>query len=95
MSPKKYILICITLFALAQGYSQPVSRQDINLNNNWYTIANDSNQHAYDGFEKTAFRTQQWQTVHVPHNWDAYEGYRRLMHGNRHGYAWYRKTFWR
>src|SRR5687767_13087931 len=93
MSPKKYILICITLFALAQGYSQPVSRQDINLNNNWYTIANDSNQHAYDGFEKTAFRTQQWQSVHVPHNWDAYEGYRRLLHGNRHGYAWYRKTF--
>jgi hypothetical protein len=31
--------------------------------------------------------------VAVPHNWDAYAGYRRLRHGNRHGYAWYRKTF--
>ncbi len=29
----------------------------------------------------------------VPHNWDGYEGYRRLVHGNRHGYAWYRKKF--
>jgi beta-galactosidase len=90
---RKYILICIALFVVTQGYSQSVSRQDINLNNNWYTIANDSNQHAYDGFEKTTFRAQQWQNVQVPHNWDAYEGYRRLLHGNRHGYAWYRKTF--
>src|SRR5690606_6590510 len=22
-----------------------------------------------------------------------YEGYRRLLHGNLHGYSWYRKTF--
>lgn len=32
-------------------------------------------------------------TVDVPHNWDTYGGYRRLKHGNLHGYAWYRKTF--
>jgi beta-galactosidase len=31
--------------------------------------------------------------VNVPHNWDAYGGYRRLKHGNRHGTAWYRKVF--
>jgi len=29
----------------------------------------------------------------VPHNWDAYEGYRRMLHGNKHGYALYQKTF--
>ncbi|RXK86707.1 malectin domain-containing carbohydrate-binding protein [Filimonas effusa] len=30
--------------------------------------------------------------VTIPHTWDKYEGYRQLKHGNRHGYAWYRKV---
>lgn len=68
-------------------------RQDILLNSNWQTIANDSNQYAHDGFEQSTYRTANWLTVNVPHNWDAYEGYRRLLHGNRHGYAWYKKSF--
>jgi beta-galactosidase len=68
-------------------------RRDISMNDNWYSIANDSNQHAYDGFEREKFSVTSWQKVNVPHNWDAYEGYRRLHHGNRHGYAWYRKIF--
>ncbi|THU39789.1 DUF4982 domain-containing protein [Niastella caeni] len=68
-------------------------RHDILLNNYWQSIANDSNLHAYDGFEDPAFNTAGWQAVSVPHNWDAYEGYRRFHHGNRHGYAWYRRNF--
>ncbi len=68
-------------------------RRDVALDENWQSIANDTNQHAYDGFENTSFNTTVWQQVNVPHNWDAYEGYRRLHHGNRHGYAWYRRTF--
>ncbi|GAB3417045.1 hypothetical protein GCM10027516_10470 [Niabella aquatica] len=32
-----------------------------------------------------------WHQVNVPHNWDDYYGYRRLLHGNKHGDAWYRK----
>ena len=63
-------------------------RVDVLLNSSWYSIANDSNQHAYDGFENASFGTTGWQQVNVPHNWDGYEGYRRLHHGNRHGYAW-------
>jgi beta-galactosidase len=70
-----------------------VGRVDISLNDSWLSIANDSNQQAYDGFEDPSFSTAGWQQVTVPHNWDAYEGYRRLHHGNRHGYAWYRRTF--
>jgi len=69
------------------------TRTDISLDNNWQTIAHDKNPNAYAGFEKVAYKLQGWQTVNVPHNWDQYHGYRRLMHGNRHGYAWYRKTF--
>src|SRR4051812_35253697 len=68
-------------------------RRDLLLNSNWQSIANDTNQHAFDGFEDPSFSTASWQPVNVPHNWDAYEGYRRLLHGNRHGYAWYRRTF--
>jgi beta-galactosidase len=68
-------------------------RVDVSLNNSWLSIANDTNQNAYDGFEAASFNTAAWQPVNVPHNWDAYEGYRRLHHGNRHGYAWYRKSF--
>ncbi|MBS1660456.1 MAG: DUF4982 domain-containing protein [Bacteroidetes bacterium] len=35
-----------------------------------------------------------WVKVNVPHNWDEYDGYRRLRHGNLHGTAMYRKYFW-
>ncbi|HEX6426469.1 MAG TPA: beta galactosidase jelly roll domain-containing protein, partial [Niastella sp.] len=76
-----------------RGVSGMMVRGDLLLNSNWHSIANDTNQHAYDGFENTSFKTTAWQQVRVPHNWDAYEGYRRLHHGNRHGYAWYRRTF--
>ncbi|HET7899162.1 MAG TPA: glycoside hydrolase family 2, partial [Flavisolibacter sp.] len=41
----------------------------------------------------TAFEPERWKKVDVPHNWDAYNGYRRLRHGNRHGYAYYIRYF--
>ncbi|WP_297088017.1 malectin domain-containing carbohydrate-binding protein [uncultured Draconibacterium sp.] len=63
------------------------------LNSDWLTVANDTNKLAFQGFHEKDFNTQNWQPVDVPHNWDDYGGYRRLRHGNRHGYAWYRKTF--
>ena len=94
------ILVCVFCFlGLSAQLSSPplggrgVCRVDLLLNDAWQSIANDTNQHAFDGFESAAFNTANWQPVSVPHNWDAYEGYRRLMHGNRHGYAWYRRTF--
>jgi hypothetical protein len=68
-------------------------RQEISLNSNWQTIKDDKNINAYNGFEQPGFNTRNWQTVDVPHNWDTYGGYRRLKHGNEHGYAWYRKAF--
>ncbi|HVS97870.1 MAG TPA: malectin domain-containing carbohydrate-binding protein [Puia sp.] len=32
-----------------------------------------------------------WRAVDIPHNWDDYGGYRRLRHGNLHGFALYRR----
>ncbi|HEX6847860.1 MAG TPA: malectin domain-containing carbohydrate-binding protein [Chitinophagaceae bacterium] len=53
-------------------------RQDINLNNDWQTSLSG---------------TSEWKKVTVPHNWDDYHGYRRLLHGNLHGEAFYKKSF--
>src|SRR5436190_2791793 len=53
-------------------------RQDISLNNDWLTSLQGSST---------------WKQVNIPHNWDDYYGYRRLVHGNLHGDAVYKKTF--
>lgn len=52
---------------------------------------------------KTAFREKEgtmpdmksveWISVELPHNWEDYQGYRCLSHGNLHGTAWYFKRF--
>lgn len=74
-------------------HAQPALRTDLSLDKGWHTVADEQNAHAFDGFEKASFVDTKWRRVDVPHNWDQYEGYRRMRHGNRHGYAWYRKTF--
>jgi hypothetical protein len=89
---KSWIGVLLILCSVSSR-AQVNLRRDVLLNDNWYSIANDSNQHAYDGFEAASFNITNWEKVNVPHNWDAYGGYRRLRHGNRHGYAWYRRTF--
>jgi hypothetical protein len=69
-------------------------RIDISLNNDWYTRATDTLQNGYDAFEMSRFEPEdRWKQVDVPHNWDEYDGYRRLRHGNKHGYAYYVKYF--
>ncbi len=91
--PGKYILTLILIVSSQLAFSQKKIRQDIPLDLNWETIANDSDSSAYRGFESPGYVTTGWESVDIPHNWDKYEGYRRLVHGNRHGYAWYRKKF--
>ncbi len=83
----------ILLFTSNLVIAQQNIRQEILLNNHWRTIANEKDINAYKGFEKSGFPDKNWLTVDVPHNWDTYGGYRRLKHGNLHGYAWYRKVF--
>jgi hypothetical protein len=84
-------LLISVFFTLAAHAQTP--RREIPLLENWRTTADDQNLQAHPNFEQPDYNDQRWQTVAVPHNWDTYAGYRRLRHGNRHGYAWYRKTF--
>ncbi|MBC7947374.1 MAG: DUF4982 domain-containing protein [Chitinophagaceae bacterium] len=58
--------------------SLSAQREDIALNEDWFTIMEGSGS---------------WKKVTIPHNWDDYYGYRRLVHGNLHGDAVYRKAF--
>ena len=89
----KYILLVTTLLSCAVAFSQKNIRTETLLKTGWRTIADDRNKNAWNGFEFLTFNDAKWKHVDVPHNWDAYEGYRRMRHGNRHGYAWYRKLF--
>lgn len=84
-----FFMVCFWVF-LADAQEL---RTNISLNSGWQSVADDTRIDAYAGFEKEGFNDKGWKTVNVPHNWDRYEGYRRLLHGNRHGYAWYRKIF--
>ncbi len=86
-------IILFLAFPFAALQSQQNVRTDISLNANWRTVADDQNKNAFNGFETVIYNDAKWKQVTVPHNWDGYEGYRRMRHGNRHGYAWYRKTF--
>jgi len=86
-------IACLVLLPFATLHSQQNFRTDILLNSNWRTVADDQNKKAFNGFETVIYNDAKWKQVNVPHNWDGYEGYRRMRHGNRHGYAWYRKTF--
>ncbi|SMC39979.1 malectin domain-containing carbohydrate-binding protein [Pedobacter africanus] len=93
MMKRKLSAFLICFLITSTGFTQTGLRKSISLNNKWQTVANDTDIKAYKGFEAPGFNDKSWKTVNVPHNWDQYEGYRRLLHGNRHGYAWYRKTF--
>nr|WP_226904997.1 malectin domain-containing carbohydrate-binding protein [Pedobacter schmidteae] len=93
MNKRKVVAFLIALFLTSTGFAQTGLRKSIALNDDWRSVADDANIHAYKGFEYPGFNDKAWKNVSVPHNWDQYEGYRRMLHGNRHGYAWYRKTF--
>ncbi|HKZ65574.1 MAG TPA: beta galactosidase jelly roll domain-containing protein, partial [Chitinophagaceae bacterium] len=75
------------------SFAQQSIRQDISLNSDWLTIASGEIDRPSDFEYMPPKISKKWKAVNVPHNWDAYEGYRRLLHGNRHGNSWYRKTF--
>src|ERR1700716_969742 len=87
----KPIIFLVLLLPLIARPQSP--RTDVLLNHHWRSIATDSNLHTLTGFETTAFSDKNWKSVDIPHNWDDYDGYRRLRHGNRHGTAWYRTRF--
>jgi beta-galactosidase len=85
----KFLFLWVAVFL---WFNSSAQRQDISLNDNWVTIATDNDRLLPPDTYKSTI-TNSWKKVTVPHNWDQYEGYRRLLHGNRHGDSWYRKTF--
>ncbi|WP_316809934.1 malectin domain-containing carbohydrate-binding protein [Pedobacter heparinus] len=93
MSKRSAAAFLICFLMSLPGFSQTGQRKSIALNEGWQSIADDVNIRAQEGFEAIGFNDRGWKTINVPHNWDQYEGYRRMLHGNRHGYAWYRKRF--
>src|SRR5690606_40406320 len=69
-------------------------RQMMSLDAGWQTVMDEKDSLRYQGFEQASFvENGDWKSVHVPHSWDQYGGYRRLLRGNQFGYAWYRKAF--
>ncbi|MBO9617532.1 MAG: DUF4982 domain-containing protein [Niabella sp.] len=85
--------VFIVLQFLLSNITSAQSRDTISLNEDWVSIAGDTGSQKYAGFENTGYSTTGWKKIAVPHNWDDYYGYRRLLHGNLHGNAWYRKNF--
>lgn len=89
----RILLLIILFFGINFVHAQTEPRKSVSLNSGWLTIADEKNKSTYDGFQDVNYKIQNWKNVNVPHNWDQYEGYQRKLHGNKHGYAWYRKTF--
>ncbi len=90
---KNLFLFALLLAALSVSAQNGNVRTSVSLNEGWRTAVHDTDPQAYAGFERSGYDDSAWLAVDVPHNWDNYEGFRQLRHGNRHGYAWYRKTF--
>ncbi|KGE14991.1 malectin domain-containing carbohydrate-binding protein [Sphingobacterium deserti] len=90
---KAFFVLCLLYVGVSCVRAQDV-RQIISLDKRWSTAMDEHDTLRYNGFEKNSFQEDKnWRRVDVPHNWDSYAGYRRQIHGNLHGYAWYRKTF--
>ncbi len=88
------LLIQVYVFIMISCTSPGSSpRRQIDFNSGWKSVANDTNKYVYNGFELSNYNDSDWIDVLIPHNWDNYYGYLRKIHGNRHGYAWYRKKF--
>jgi beta-galactosidase len=87
---KTFILLCVFVSVWCNSLAQ---RQDISLNKDWLTITTDQSGVSSVLAITPSIVEMDWKRVNIPHNWDSYEGYQRLLHGNRHGNAWYRKAF--
>jgi hypothetical protein len=84
---KAVVFLYISLSIWQVSFSQKNIREDILLNNDWtYTTG-------IKNIKSLSLNVNDyyWAKVNLPHNADGYDGYRRLLHGNKHGDIWYRK----
>ena len=78
-----FIFLCITTSA---------QRKNISLNAGWETVLVNPDFNAGDDANSKSFQSDV-KKINVPHNWDDYYGYRRMVHGNLHTSALYLKDF--
>src|SRR5690606_21234230 len=95
----KYLILLICFAAckskensIASPESKEI-RREISFNSDWQTVFADSLSLSDEEILNNPEAVQDWQNVEIPHNWDQYQGFRRMVHGNLHGTAWYRKKF--
>ncbi|MFV0378134.1 MAG: malectin domain-containing carbohydrate-binding protein [Mangrovibacterium sp.] len=87
-------LLLLGSLAFSAG-AQPIDngnpvRKYRSLDTDWQTRLLDK---ADENGSELQAKSGNWKQVDVPHNWDDYGGYRRLVHGNLHGSAVYVKSF--
>ncbi len=84
----KFVSLYFFLACLCStSFAQQNIREDILLNNDWTYTTAINNLKSFPPNTNGLF----WLKINLPHNADAYDGYRRLLHGNKHGDIWYRK----
>jgi hypothetical protein len=86
-------LVCVAMAGLASAIAGDGPRRETSLDTGWRSVAADGDSARHEGFERPSFDDSTWKSVDVPHNWDDYAGLTRVVHGNRHGSAWYRREF--
>lgn len=84
----KFVVVLFAITVLIfPSFAQQGIREDISLNKDWYCTSSPNDGKFIPSFPGGDY----WHKVNLPHNDDAYNGYRRLLHGNKHGNIWYRK----
>lgn len=87
-------VVLAVFFAFAtMTRGEPSPRRETGLNTGWRSLATNTSEPGPIGFELPGYDDTAWALVDVPHNWDDYGGLTRVLHGNRHGTAWYRRGF--
>lgn len=86
---KKCLFLILFISLYTGSFSQ--MRKTISLNNGWQTVLIDSIFNNNSIGDSKIFK--EIKRIDIPHNWDDYYGYRRLLHGNLHASALYKKSF--
>src|ERR1043165_5415800 len=86
----KFNLVIGFALLVSSYLSAQSPRQEILLDKNWVAY---SSSHENTILPSSASTDTRVERVAIPHNWDKYDGYRRLLHGNMHGYASYQRDF--
>jgi len=93
--PRAFCWFLLGLLAAAGPAGRPRRGRghDLRIDAGWRSVAEETGPEKFAGCERPGFDDATWSRVDVPHNWDDYGGEHRLVHGNLHGAAWYRREF--